>query len=141
MKISIASDHAGFEAKQQLIAYLRDKAYTVDDLGPKNNDRVDYPDYAAKVAESVMSAQSDRGILVCGTGIGMAMKANKYPGIRAMNPVSEEFAVLGREHNDANVVCLSARFVDIESNKSILDAFINTEFGKGRHSQRVEKIG
>ncbi|MGI6104732.1 MAG: ribose 5-phosphate isomerase B [Raoultibacter sp.] len=141
MRVSIASDHAGFAVKQKLIIYLQDLGHEVVDQGPENDERVDYPDYAARVAESVLSGETERGILVCGTGIGMAMKANKYSGIRAANVTTAEFAALSREHNDANVLCLSARFVDIKVNESIIDAFLNTEFGKGRHAQRVEKIG
>lgn len=140
MKISIASDHAGFEAKTRLIDYLRSKGYELIDRGPENDDRVDYPDFAARVAGDVSEGRVDRGVLVCGTGIGMAMTANRFKGIRAANVVSPEFAALSREHNDANVVCLSARFVDEATNEKILDAFFATDFGGGRHAGRVAKI-
>lgn len=140
MKISLASDHAGFEQKQQLVDYLARKGFDVIDRGPDSDDRVDYPDYALPVAKDVQSGIADRGVLVCGTGIGMALAADKVPGVRAANIVREDFAVLCREHNDANVITLSGRFVSIEENERILDAFLATEFAGGRHAQRVEKI-
>ncbi|WP_139653583.1 ribose 5-phosphate isomerase B [Raoultibacter phocaeensis] len=140
MKISIASDHAGFEQKQQLVDYLVSRGHDVADRGPDNDDRVDYPDYAALVARDVAEGRAERGVLVCGTGIGMAMAAGKVPGIRAANIVDAEFAVLCREHNDANVIALSGRFVDLKVNERILDAFLSTDFGGGRHAGRVAKI-
>lgn len=140
MKISIASDHAGFEQKQQLVDYLVSKGCDVVDRGPDSDDRVDYPDYAVLVAGDVAEGRADRGVLVCGTGIGMAMAADKVAGIRAANIVSPEFAALCREHNDANVITLSGRFVERAENEKILDAFLGTEFGGGRHAGRVEKI-
>lgn len=140
MKISLASDHAGFEQKQKLAAYLKEKGYEVTDRGPENDNRVDYPDFAALVANDVASGQADRGVLVCGTGIGMALAADKVAGIRAANVVRRDFAVLCREHNDANVITLSGRFVSLEDNESILDAFLTTEFAGGRHADRVAKI-
>lgn len=140
MKISIASDHAGFDQKQQLAAYLREQGYEVFDRGPENDDRVDYPDYAELVANDVVNGVAERGVLVCGTGIGMAIAANKVDGIRAANIVSPAFAALCREHNDANVITLSGRFVDLSANKEILKAFLATDFGGGRHAGRVEKI-
>lgn len=140
MKISIASDHAGFDQKQQLAAYLREQGHEVFDRGPENDDRVDYPDYAELVANDVVNGVSERGVLVCGTGIGMAIAANKVDGIRAANIVSPAFAALCREHNDANVITLSGRFVDLSANKEILKAFLATDFGGGRHAGRVEKI-
>lgn len=140
MRISIASDHAGFQQKQQLLAYLQEQGVDVVDLGPANDDRVDYPDFAALVARDVAAGVADRGVLVCGTGIGMAIAANKVRGIRAANVVTPQFAALCREHNDANVLALSGRFVSLEDNKAILDAFLTTEFGGGRHAGRVAKI-
>ena len=130
MNISIASDHAGFEQKQALAAYLRDQGHEVIDRGPGNDDRVDYPDFAELVARDVAG----------GTGIGMAVAANKVDGIRAVNVINPQFAELSREHNDANVVTLSGRFVDEETNRAILDAFLATPFGEGRHAGRVAKI-
>lgn len=140
MKISIASDHAGFEQKQKLAAYLKDKGHEVTDRGPDSDDRVDYPDYAVPVARDVASGAAERGVLVCGTGIGMAMAADKVPGIRAANVVRADFAVLCREHNDANVITLSGRFVTLEENEAILDAFLASDFAGGRHVGRVAKI-
>ena len=139
-KISIGSDHAGFEQKQQLAAYIAEQGFEVIDRGPDTDDRVDYPDYALPVALDVVQGRAWRGVLVCGTGIGMAMAADKVPGIRAANITTPEFAVLSREHNDANVVTLSGRFVDFGTNCKILDAFFATEFAGGRHTGRVEKI-
>ena len=140
MRISIASDHAGFEQKQQLAAYLADQGHQVSDRGPATDDRVDYPDFAELVARDVASGAAERGVLVCGTGIGMAMAADKVPGVRAANIINPEFAALCREHNDANVITLSGRFVPLEENERILDAFFATPFGEGRHAGRVEKI-
>lgn len=140
MKLSIASDHAGFAQKQMLVGYLAEAGHDVLDLGPDSDDRVDYPDFAQKVAHSVASGETERGVLVCGTGIGMAVAANKVRGIRAANVTTPEFAALAREHNDANVVTLSGRFVDEETNRAIVDAFVATPFGGGRHAGRVEKI-
>lgn len=140
MKISIASDHAGFEQKQALVGYLASKGHDVIDRGPDCDDRVDYPDYAARVAHDVVDGMAERGVLVCGTGIGMAMAADKVPGVRAANIINSEFAALCREHNDANVITLSGRFVPLEENERILDTFFATDFGGGRHAGRVQKI-
>lgn len=140
MKVSIGSDHAGFEQKQLLAEYLRSKGYEVIDRGPDSDDRVDYPDYAALVGKDVSEGACDRGVLVCGTGIGMSIAACKISGVRAANIVSSEFAKLCREHNDANVITLSGRFVPLEENEKILDVFFATEFGGGRHAGRVAKI-
>ena len=140
MKISIASDHAGFEQKQALVGYLASKGHDVIDRGPDCDDRVDYPDYAARVAHDVVDGRAERGVLVCGTGIGMAMAADKVPGVRAANIINSEFAALCREHNDANVITLSGRFVPLEENERILDTFFATDFGGGRHAGRVQKI-
>lgn len=140
MRISIASDHAGFEQKQQLVDYLVFRGHDVADRGPDSDDRVDYPDYAVLVAGDVAEGRADRGVLVCGTGIGMAMAADKVAGVRAANIVTPAFAALCREHNDANVIALSGRFVELSENEKILDAFLETAFGEGRHAGRVEKI-
>lgn len=140
MRISIASDHAGFEQKQKLAAYLAEQGHVVSDRGPSSDERVDYPDYAFLVASDVANGTCEVGVLVCGTGIGMAVAANKVRGIRAVNVINTQFAALSREHNDANVVTLSGRFVELEQNKRILDTFLSTPFGGGRHAGRVEKI-
>lgn len=140
MIISIASDHAGFDQKQALVDYLVGQGYDVIDRGPDGDDRVDYPDYAAAVAHDVSGGTADRGVLVCGTGIGMALAADKVVGIRAANVINVQFAELCRQHNDANVVTLSGRFVELEENKKIVDAFLTTKFEGGRHAMRVAKI-
>lgn len=140
MKIGIASDHAGFDEKQLLIPYLEAEGYEVIDYGPDSDGRVDYPDFAEKVAWALVQGNVDRGILICGTGIGMAIAANKVKGIRAANALSPEFAELAREHNDANIITLSGRFVDDATNRKIADTFLTTEFGGGRHAERVQKI-
>ncbi len=140
MRISIASDHAGFEQKSALCDYLVQSGYDVLDRGPENDDRVDYPDYAEPVAQDVAGGRADRGVLVCGTGIGMAIAANKVSGIRAANITNPEFAKLARKHNDANVITLSGRFVDLDTNKEILAEFLTTDFAGGRHGARLDKI-
>ena len=140
MRIAIASDHAGFEQKAQLVPFLQGLGHEVADLGPEDANRVDYPDYAEKVGRAVASGEADRGVLVCGTGIGMAIAADKVAGVRAANVVTPEFAELARRHNDANVVTLSGRFVSLEENERILKVFLVAEFEGGRHAQRVAKI-
>ena len=140
MKVSIASDHAGFEEKELLVGYLESLGHEVVGRGPENDDRVDYPDFAVIVARDVVAGEAERGVLVCGTGIGMAVAANKVDGIRAANVTSPEFAQLAREHNDANVVTVSGRFVTDEVNRAIVKAFLETDFAGGRHAGRVQKI-
>ena len=140
MIVSIAADHAGFEEKQRLVGYLAELGHEVIDRGPNSDDRVDYPDFAVLVARDVASGEAERGVLVCGTGIGMAVAANKVHGIRAANVTSPEFAALAREHNDANIVTVSGRFVTDEVNRAIVKTFLETEFGGGRHAGRGEKI-
>ena len=140
MKVSIASDHAGFEEKELLMPYLVELGHEVIDRGPDSDDRVDYPDFAELVAKDVASGEADRGVLVCGTGIGMAIAANKVDGIRAANVTTPEFAALSREHNDANIVTVSGRFVTDDTNRAIVKAFLETAFGGGRHEGRVAKI-
>ena len=140
MKISIASDHAGYEEKELLKPYIAELGHEVIDRGPETDDRCDYPDFAEAVARDVASGAADRGVLVCGTGIGMAIAANKVDGIRAANVTSPKFAELCREHNDANVLTLSARYVTDEENRACVRTFLETEFGGGRHAGRVAKI-
>ena len=140
MKVSIASDHAGFEEKELLKPYLVELGHEVIDRGPDSDDRGDYPDFAELVAKDVAGGEADRGVLVCGTGIGMAIAANKVDGIRAANVTTPEFAALAREHNDANIVTVSGRFVTDEINRAIVKAFLETAFGGGRHEGRVAKI-
>jgi len=138
--VSIGSDHAGFEQKELLKTYIEELGHTVIDRGPDSDARVDYPDFAVKVATDVTAGEATYGVLVCGTGIGMAVSANKCKGIRAANVTTPDFAALAREHNNANIVTLSARFVDPEVNRAIVKTFFETEFGGGRHADRVAKI-
>ena len=141
MRVAIGSDHAGFEQKQALVDYLASElGQDVIDLGPDSEERVDYPDYAALVARTVAQGDADRGVLVCGTGIGVALAADKVAGIRASSITTPEFAELFRQHNDGNVVCLSGRFVEPEVNREIVKVFLTTEFEGGRHADRVAKI-
>lgn len=141
MRVAIASDHGGFDQKEPLSAYMADELKCeVIDLGPSTADSVDYPDYAAKVAEAVSAGDADRGVLICGTGIGMAVAADKVAGVRASSITSPAFAELFRQHNNGNVVCLSGRFIDLEVNKEIVKTFLETPFEGGRHERRVAKI-
>ncbi len=142
MRVAVGSDHAGFEQKQKLAAYIADElGYEVIDLGTTNEESVDYPDYAEKVARFVAAGEAERGVLVCGTGIGVSLAADKVAGIRASSITSPEFAALFRQHNDGNVVCLSGRFVDLDVNKEIVRVFLSTEFEGGRRTtRRVDKI-
>jgi len=142
MRVAIGSDHAGYDQKERLKAYLAQEGHEVVDLGTTSaSESVDYPDFAEKVARSVAAGETERGVLVCGTGIGMAMAANKVDGVRAANVTDPQFAGLAREHNDANVVAVSGRFVPVEVNQEILDVFLGTSFGGDRHQRRVDKIG
>ena len=140
MKVAIGSDHGGFAQKEQLRSYLEEQGHDVVDHGCFSEESVDYPDYAAPVARAVASGEADCGVLVCGTGIGMALAAGKVAGIRAANVTRPDFARLAREHTDANVVTLSGRFVDVGTNKDILDEFLSTDFLGGRHEVRVAKM-
>lgn len=140
MIVSIGADHGGFEQKRALAEHLRNRGFEVVDRGTDSSESVDYPDFAEAVSCDVASGDADLGVLVCGTGIGMAIAANKVKGIRAANVTSADFARLSREHNDANVVTLSGRFVSLEDNKSIVDAFMDTPFAGDRHARRVGKI-
>lgn len=140
LRIALASDHGGFEQKEALKPWLEDLGFTVDDFGCDSEESVDYPDYAKRAARAVAQGDDDYGVLVCGTGIGMMIAANKVHGIRAANLTSTEFAKLSREHNNANIATLSGRFTSLEDNKAILETFLGTEFSGDRHVRRVEKI-
>jgi len=138
-RIPIAGDHAAPELKAKLIAAL--KEYTFDDLGPNGTESVDYPDYAERVATLVSTGKAPRGILICGSGIGMSIAANKFPGVRAAVAESVEAARLSREHNDANILCIGARLVPSERAVEMVRVWLTTEFSiQPRHSGRVEKI-
>lgn len=139
-RIALASDHGGFEQKESLKTWLVSQGYSVKDLGPENTASVDYPDYAHIVAKLVSRNEADKGVLVCGTGLGMAIAANKVAGIRAVPVTSVDFARLSRQHNDANVLCLSGRFVDDATNKNITQTFLTTDFEGDRHVRRIAKL-
>ena len=139
MRIAIGSDHGGFDQKEPLAAYARSLGHEVIDMGPATGGRCDYPDYADKVARYVAAGKADRGILICGTGIGMAITADKVPGIRAAVIQTPQFAQLFREHNDGNVLCVSGRFTELDVNKEIVRIFLTQEWEGGRHAVRVEK--
>ena len=140
MKFYIATDHAGIDLKDITVEMLRAKGHEVEDLGPYSKDRVDYPDYAVKVCDSVLADPSAQGILICGSGIGMSMAANRFHGIRAALCHDAYTATVARGHNDANVLCFGERIVGVGVAESILDAWIAGSFEGGRHSGRVEKI-
>jgi ribose 5-phosphate isomerase B len=140
MKIAIAADHAGFALKEKLRQRLAGEGHEVVDFGPANPESCDYPDFAQPVARDVAQGRSDRGILVCSTGIGMAIAANKVDGIRAAPAVSEDEVRLIREHNDANVLTIGAKYTDEDHAASLIELFLGTEFTGGRHARRVAKI-
>lgn len=140
MKIAVASDHRGFHVKRRVVNLLRERKFDVVDLGANSEDSVDYPDYAEKAASMVARNEVDRGVLICGTGIGMAMAANKVPGIRAAPVHDDVTAELSRRHNDSNVLCLSADLLGERLISHILDIWLKTEFEGGRHARRIDKI-
>ncbi|MBQ7304018.1 MAG: ribose 5-phosphate isomerase B [Alphaproteobacteria bacterium] len=140
MKIAIASDHGGFEMKQSLIQYLIDKGYKITDLGTKSTDSVDYPDYADIMAEHILAQKSDFGILICGTGVGISIAANRHKGIRAALVYNEFVAKMVKQHNNANVLVFGGRTMNIEDVKKYCDIFINTSFEGGRHQNRLNKL-
>jgi ribose 5-phosphate isomerase B len=140
MKIAIASDHAGFQEKEQLKPLLDELGVTYEDLGTVSPESVDYPDYARKVGERVARGEAEQGLLVCGSGTGMAIAANKVPGVRAAVAWNAEIARLAREHNDANVLALGARVTSWDELVKIVRAWFAAKFDGGRHMRRVEKI-
>lgn len=140
MKIAIGSDHAGFALKKTLKQHLIGKGHELVDVGVESAISVDYPDYGAEVARRVSKKEVERGILVCGTGIGMAIVANKFPGVRAAVVDSVKLARLSREHNDANVLALGGRIVEESKAIVITDTWLETDFAGGRHNNRLEKI-
>jgi len=139
-KIGLAADHAGFEEKEKVKKTLDELGIEYVDLGTTSADSVDYPDYAKKVAEGVASGEYDQGVLVCGSGTGMAIAANKVKGVRAAVAWSPEIASLARQHNDANILSLPARFVTEKDAENIVKAFFAADFEGGRHERRVDKI-
>ena len=140
MRIALASDHAGFAEKERLKPLLSDLGIEFEDLGTTSEQSVDYPDYAALVAHAVADGRVQQGVLVCGSGTGMAITANKVPGVRAAVAWSDEIARLARQHNDANVLAIGARTTPISEIPKIVRAWFSTEFEGGRHADRVQKI-
>jgi ribose 5-phosphate isomerase B len=140
MKIAIASDHRGYHLKEKVISLLKAKGHEVVDEGPSTDESVDYPDFAALVASKVSSGTVDRGILICGTGLGMAIAANKVPRVRAAACVDEVTAELSRRHNDLNVLCLSGDLLSSRSTERLVEIWMDTEFEGGRHQRRLDKI-
>ncbi len=140
MRIGVASDHRGFQVKDQILKLLQDMGHDVIDYGSDSEESVDYPDFASKVARSVSEHELDRGILICGTGMGMAITANKYSDVRAVTCHDDVSAEMSRRHNDANVMCMSADLLGDRLLKRIVELWIATDFEGGRHARRVEKI-
>ena len=139
--IAVGCDHGGYELKQEIIKYLEEHGLSYKDYGTFSTDSCDYPDYARAVAESVLNKECDRGILICGTGIGISIAANRFPGIRAANCTDCFMAEATRQHNDANILALGARVVGPGLALKIVDTFLNTEFSNDpRHIRRIEKI-
>ncbi len=141
MKIVLASDHAGFDLKEGVKEFLAELGLPAEDLGCHSSvERVDYPDYAAAAAERVRDGRADRGILVCGTGVGVAIAANKVAGIRAAQGCDPEIVRLSRAHNDANILCLPGRFMELGRARELVRIFLTTSFDGGRHQLRLDKI-
>jgi ribose 5-phosphate isomerase B len=140
MKIAVASDHAGFAYKEKVKQYLAAKGFEIVDYGTYSDERSDYPDFAHKAAEGMLRGEAERGVFVCGSGIGISIAANRHKGIRAVDAVTEEMARLARQHNDANVLALGERLITWEQAEKIIDAFFSADFEGGRHTDRVRKI-
>ncbi len=139
MKITIGNDHRGYALKLKIVEWLKSHGHQVEDVGAYSEDSADYPDYAGKVAKAVAQGTAERGILICGTGIGMSMSANKLPEVRAALVYKPEYAALTRMHNNANVLCLGEMNGD-DLNLEVLKVFMGTEFEGGRHQRRIDKI-
>jgi ribose 5-phosphate isomerase B len=140
LKISIGSDHAGYELKTKVLEWLEQKVNTLKDLGTDSEESVDYPDFAHAVSGEVEKGNYDLGILICGSGIGVDMTANKHQGIRSALCWNKEISKLAKSHNNANVICLPGKFISFDEAKEILDTFFNTKFEGGRHDRRIGKI-
>ena len=140
MKIAIGTDHGAIDYKSEMIKHLTDKGFDVEDCGTNSTESCDYPDFAKIVAEKVASGDADFGILMCGTGIGMSLAANKVKGIRAAVVPNVDYAKLSKQHNNANIICLSGRFMSLDDCKACVDAYMNEEFAGDRHERRVNKI-
>ncbi len=139
-KIAIASDHGGFDLKESVIAHLLNTGWEVDDLGPHDGESVDYPDYGIKLAEAVAERKVERGIVICGTGIGMSIVVNRYPGIRGTLCSDVFTAKLCREHNDSNILIMGGRVIGRGLAAEIVNTWLNTPFEGGRHQRRLDKI-
>jgi|TARA_B100001093_G_scaffold316932_1_gene302364 ribose 5-phosphate isomerase B len=138
-KIAIGADHAGYALKSELVSLLKEKGYSVTDFGCPSEESIDYPDYAHPVAKAV-ETEGVIGILICGSGNGISMSANKHSGIRCALCWTDEIALLARQHNDANIISLPARYISVAEAKKCVDIFLKTEFEGGRHQRRVNKI-
>lgn len=139
-KIALGSDHAGFELKEKVKVFLQNRGFEINDYGTHSTESADYPDFAHPLAAAVEKGEYPLGVLICGSGNGVAMAANKHQGIRAAICWNEELATLARQHNDANVLCLPARFINPALAEKIVDQFFNSSFEGGRHQRRVDKI-
>ena len=140
MKVAIGADHGGFDAKEKLVTYLKNKGYAVADMGTNSSESVDYPDFSEKVCQEILQQKADFGVLICGTGIGISIAANRHVGIRAALLYNDETAALARQHNNANIAVFGGRMMSVEDMKKRLDIFLNTGFEGGRHLRRIEKI-
>ena len=140
MRVAIGSDHAGFDARQEAIRLLRKRDIEVIDMGPEEKSSVDYADFAHRVARAVAGGEVDLGVLVCGTGLGMSMSANRHVGVRAAVISNEFTAEMARAHNDANVACFGERVIGVDGIAKLLAVFLDTDFDGDRHTRRVEKI-
>jgi len=140
LKIAIASDHGGFELKEKIYKYLLDNRYSVVNFGTNSAESCDYPIFAKKVCTAILNEGFDRGILICGTGIGMSMMANRFKGIRAACLSDKYSAEMTRKHNDSNVLCFGARVIDESLAKEIVDIWLKTEYEAGRHQKRIEML-
>jgi ribose 5-phosphate isomerase B len=140
MKIALGSDHRGFQLKTRLHDMLRQRGHDVVDVGTHNGQTADYPDFAEQVCCKVLQGEVERGILICGTGIGVSIAANKFPGIRAAACHDRQTAEICRRHNDVNVLCLSGDTLGLQKTEGIVDTWLNTRFDGGRHQRRIEKI-
>ena len=139
-RIAIASDHAAIDMKAQLVAHMREAGHDVIDLGPDGGESVDYPDYGYKLADAIASGAADKGVALCGSGIGISIAVNRHPACRCAAVSDGLTARLAREHNDANVIAMGARLIGIETAKDCLDQFLSTRFAGGRHQRRVDKL-
>lgn len=140
MNIVVGADHGGYELKQRIVDWLKDRDYAVTDVGCNSTKAVDYPDYAEKAVDEILSGRATCGILICGTGIGMSIAANRHYGIRAANCFDENTAALSREHNNANILCLGGRVVGEDTALKMIKIWLETEFAGGRHQTRIDKF-